>query len=177
MERGPREVVPPLFLEVCRTQLSKAWSNAVWLRPEAPWAEGWAGDLPWSPPNCPMALWVRLGAICHRLLSKLKTAFVTLQITHIQLKPIWIKRFDRMKFLHRQVIEDLQRSLYLLLVSGTFLWDIYGRQGQHEGWKSQTTTLIQYSHSHRTSCWGCCLWFFDSFTLLRLEKVTLILQS
>lgn len=29
VEQGPREVVPPLFLEVYRTQLGKAWSNLV----------------------------------------------------------------------------------------------------------------------------------------------------
>ena len=29
VEEGPRKVVPPLFLEVYRTQLGKAWSNLV----------------------------------------------------------------------------------------------------------------------------------------------------
>lgn len=136
--------------------------GATWSDPgaEAAWAEGWDGDLPRSPPNYPTALWVGLGAICYRLLPKLKTACVTVRITHIQLKPIWIKRFDRIKFLRRQVTEELQWSLYLLLVSGTFLWDIYSRHGQHKGWKSQTITLIQCSNSHHTSRWACCFWFF-----------------
>lgn len=128
--------------------------GATWSDPEAEaaWAESWAGDLPRSPPNYPMVLWVRLRAICYRLFSKLKTACMTVRVTHIQLKPMWVKRFGRIMFLHRQVIEELQRSLYLLLVSGMFLWDIYGRHGQHRVgiaksllWASTAISIVHHA--------------------------------
>lgn len=101
-----------LFLEIYRTQLVKhgtTWSD---LQVEAAWAGGWSGDLPLSFPNYPMALWGRLGAACYRMLSEIKTACVTVWRTHIQLNEIWIKRLDEIRFIHRQVIEGLQWSLF-----------------------------------------------------------------